>query len=320
MKTSYLYLGIDAGGSGTTCVLVDEDGCLKGRGVGPAANFAHLEPEKIVAAVAAAHQEALQAAGTDMEAVARAHVCMAGYGHSDEQRARNLLDTILRPAATTYSWDLDAALASVCGAEPGLVVIAGTGSVAYGRTVMGESIRVGGWGYLVGDEGSGYWLGAAALRLTLQALDGRRRQGLLVRRVCDEAKVASAVALRDRVYREGWRAGEIAAFAPLVTAAAEAGDPDALELVEGAAHELAALIQAALAQPNMPQDRCGLVGGLWKAGPVLTEPFRRTVQAVAPSIQLVRPLIEPAAGAALLALHAAGFRLRPDEIARNKPA
>lgn len=318
MKTSPLYLGIDAGGTGTTCVLVDERGRVQGRGTGPAANFAHLEPQQIVAAVDGARREAQHEAESDPDRVVRAHVCLAGYGSADEPRAHALLDAILQPALTGYSQDLEAALASVCGAEPGLVLIAGTGAVAFGRSMHGERVRVGGWGYLVGDEGSGYWLGSAALRLTLQGFDGRRDQGLLFRSVCKRAQAPSALALRDRIYREGWRPGDIAAFAPLVTAAAIAGDLDATDLVERAAHDLAALARAALAQPEMPQDSCGLVGGLWKAGPVLMEPFEKVLRRSATNIQLVFPPIEPAAGAALLALHAAGILLRPEEMARSE--
>ena len=315
---SDLYLGIDAGGTKTSCALIDRNGLVWGQGAGPAGNFFNTEPGAVAAAVLQARDEALAASNSSPQRIAAAAICLAGFDPAkDENRARALLDPVLSPARTVYGRDLDAALAAVCGSGPGLVVIAGTGSVAFGRGATGATARAGGWGYMVGDEGSGFWLGSQAIRHTMQAFDGRAAKGVLFDKVCEKSNTTNALDLEGRVYHERWTPAIFAGYAPLVFDAAGAGDPTALRLVETAAAELCAQALAVIRRLDLTTAKCGLVGSLWNAGPLLREPFERALRQNAPGITPVTPAITPSEGAALLALAAAGVDVQPEQVRRR---
>ena len=312
-----LYLGIDAGGTKTSCVVVSEDGSVLGEGTGPAGNFMQLEAAAVTAAIASARTAALLRAGAPGSAVAGACVCLAGFGPDDIPRAHEILDPVLAPARTVYARDLDAALASVCGGGAGLVMVAGTGSVSYGRSESGATHRAGGWGYMVGDEGSAFWLGCQAIRKTLQGFDGRAARASLFQRVREKSGTDAPVALERKVYYERWTPAQYAAYAPLVTASAVDGDPEALSLVDTAAGELASAALAVIKALGLETERCGLAGSLWKAGAVIRTPFERSLRSRAPGIRIVEPAATPAEGAALLALHADGIILGPEQLRRQ---
>jgi N-acetylglucosamine kinase-like BadF-type ATPase len=246
-------------------------------------------------------------AGVTRDAVASACICLAGFApEHEEDRVRALLDPLFLPARTSYGRDLDAALASVSGPGPGLVIVAGTGSVAYGRNASGDTHRAGGWGYLVGDEGSSYWIGCQALRLTLRAHDGRAPWSPLYEQVMIRSGSQSPVELDKRVYRENWKPSQIADYARLVVEFAHAGDPAALNLINQAASELSELATAVVRRLGLVNEPCGVVGGLWQAGHTLREPFEAVFHRTAPGMQVSEPLISPEEGAALLAMAAAG--------------
>jgi len=122
--------------------------------------------------------------------------------------------------------------------------------------------------------------------------------------------------LDKRIYREKWKPPDIAAFAPLVIAAAQRDDMLAIGLVVQAAVDLAEQAIAVIAHLGIESSPCGLVGGLWKAGAILRGPFREAVASEYPHVALLEPSISPAEGAALLALHEDGMTLAPADVTR----
>src|SRR5881275_1250662 len=164
-------LGIDAGGTKTVCLLADERGMIVSEGRGPGANLlaaGELGVEKVL------HEVMETAIGN--RAIRPAAVCLgvAGVDREDEARAvRAIMRRIGYRSRVVVVNDALIALAAGAGDAPGIVVIAGTGSIVYGRNARDEAARAGGWGHIIGDEGSGYWIVREALAAVMRAVDGR---------------------------------------------------------------------------------------------------------------------------------------------------
>src|SRR6059058_753277 len=164
-------LGIDAGGTKTVCLLADAHGAILSEGRGPGANL-HTAGELAVEKVLHA---AMEAAIGDRD-ITPAAVCLgiAGVDREDEARTvRTIMRRIGYKARTVVVNDALIALVAGAGNAPGIVIIAGTGSIVYGRNARHEAARAGGWGHIIGDEGSGYWIGREALAAVMRAVDGR---------------------------------------------------------------------------------------------------------------------------------------------------
>lgn len=237
-----LFLGIDGGGTRCVALATDPAGRELARREGGPGIVRADHPEAGAATLATLAAETLRAAGSEPPA---AVLCcaLAGAGREPERR---LLERALQGQGIAtichVTTDAEAALFDAFGRGPGLLLISGTGSIAWGRAEDGRTARAGGWGALMGDEGSAYALGIGALRHVARAHDGRGPHTALTRDVLRRTgrraveELASWAATADKA--------EIAALAPLVTAAAHRGDPAAGGLVDLAARELAILFAA----------------------------------------------------------------------------
>lgn len=231
-------IGIDGGGTRTTLALADESGGEILRRTGPAGLVDPRRPTATAEMLTALVREALASAGVSGPAES---LCagLAGVGNAAE---RMMVETALRREGIAVEVcirsDGETALHGALGGEAGLLLIAGTGSVAYGRSEDGRVERCGGWGMVVGDEGSGYAIGRAALAAALEDVDGRgpptRLRPVLL--------AALGLSLPDAVPPWAGRAekSEIAALAVHVLRLAEEGDEVAVALARGAAGSLAA--------------------------------------------------------------------------------
>lgn len=204
------------------------------------------------------------------------------------------------------------------GGEPGVIVIAGTGSCAYGVNAKGQEATVGGWGYLLGDEGSGYWIALRALSAITKAADGRGRPTQLSVSILQALGVPDLTALHAKMYYDTPSRTETARLATVVAEAAKAGDAVAQEIMLAAAQELALACAAVLRQLDMLTEpaQVAVVGGLAKAGPVILEPFRLALQAEAPLARVVPPCFPPVVGSLLLGLRALGVAITPPMLAQ----
>jgi len=267
-----VLIGADVGGT-KTAVAVSEDGKVVGRAEGPGAA---VRPGR-----------ALASASTIIEVVRRAlsaagrltgDVLLVGAAGAGRQPEREELRTALRTenlvSHVRVTTDIEIALAAAFADGPGIVVSAGTGSVAVGRDRAGTQHRIGGYGWQMGDEGSGYAIGRASLGAVSRAVDGRSPNTALSDRLLQATRSADF----DSLVR--WAAGaspaEVAALAPHVLAVAAAGDPLAQGIADYAARELSQLAICLLPKMDLaPPVKVAITGGL--LGP--DQPLRKTLLA-----------------------------------------
>ncbi len=294
-------VGIDAGGSKTVCQVGDSEGRVVAEARGAGANLqsaGELEVEKVLHDVMT---EALACVGQGPAAVC---LGMAGVDRPHDARVmRAILARLCRGSKALVVNDALVALEAGAPGLPGIVLIAGTGSIAYGRDGRGRAARAGGWGHVLGDEGSGFWLGRQALSAILRAADQRGRETALTGPVMAHFGVARETDLVHPVYEGGMKPKVVAALASIVGAVADAGDAVAMHIVERGAHELAASAASVgrrlgLEATEIPVP---LAGGIFHAVPRVRA---LVVARLAELLPNARPAVleaEPASGAVRLA-------------------
>ena len=295
-------LGIDAGGTKTVCYLADRDGAIVGEGRGGGANLqAHgeLEVEKVLHAV-------IETAYGD-RAILPAAVCLgvAGVDRAEDDRiVRGIMRRLGFRSRTLVVNDALVALVAGVGDQPGVVMIAGTGSIAYGVNAEGYAARSGGWGYVLGDEGSGYWIGREALAALVREADGRGPRTRLTPLILEYFHVSQPAGLVHEVYDAGLRRPAIAALGPVVERARAEGDVVAAEILRAAAMELTRAAASVIERLGMRGDafQTVLAGGMFRVIPWLVEDVTRRLAEVAPRTTVTQLQIEPAIGAVHLAL------------------
>jgi N-acetylglucosamine kinase-like BadF-type ATPase len=295
-------LGIDAGGTKTVCLLADEHGAILGEARGGGANLqAHgeLEVEKVL------HHVMDTALGE--RDIRPAAICLGIAGvdrPNDADAVRGIMRRIGWKARTLVVNDALVALVAGAGDMPGIVIIAGTGSIAYGRNAEGHAARAGGWGYLLGDEGSGFWIGRRALSAVVRAADGRGPATELTARVMTHLSLVRPSDLIHETYYRDLKRGAIAGLAPVVEQARQAGDAVASEILAHAATELTAAASSVVSRLGMRGEVFPtiLAGGIFKAIPWLAADVMRLLLEVAPRTQAGVLEVEPASGAVHLAL------------------
>jgi len=248
-----LYLGVDGGQSGTTALIGDEAGRVVGAGEAGPCNHAAAEEgrARLERAVGESLRQACLQAGLDPATVRFEAACFGMSGGPDDKR--EVLAGILRAGKLIVTHDAAIALAGATATGRGIVTIAGTGSIAFGRNPEGRSARAGGWGYLFGDEGGAFDIGRQALRAALRMEEGWGPATGLRETLLEAAGAGSANEALHRFYGPEWPRQRVARLAPLVDRAAAAGDAVALGILNRAAQELALLAAAVRSQ-------------LWKPG------------------------------------------------------
>ena len=233
-----LFLGIDGGGTKTRAVVVDAAGLERGAALGAGANLHYVGAQRAIAAIIVAADEAARQAGGRLP-LAAAWLGLSGLDAPADYAA--LAPGLAALAGVTHLVnDAELLLAALPG-QVGVALIAGTGSIAVGRNAAGQATRVGGWGHLLGDEGSGYAIGAAGLVAAARAADGRGAPTMLLERILSAWGLGTAHQLIARVYAgaSGGETAPVAEVASIVLQAAREGDPVARGIVQRGAEELA---------------------------------------------------------------------------------
>jgi N-acetylglucosamine kinase-like BadF-type ATPase len=300
---SELYLGVDAGGTRTRAAVVDETGAILGEGESGPGNLMSAD----VAAVRNITEAVRQAlGGVPPDAVTAACIAAAGLLSLPESagppfgellRAKSGLD-----CAVAMRGDVVAAFAAGSPAPDGTVVIAGTGAVAFAiEDHARPARRADGYGWLLGDLGSGFWMGREAVSAVLRHLDGGGPGGWLVQAVIAEIAPAdrSSGSVIGRCMAEA--PARLARFAPMVCEAADGGDALALDIVERSVEHLTGTT-VSVAKPGLP---IVLAGGLIERDTPVARGLRARLSAVLPDAPL-RPASRPVLGAAWLAARAGG--------------
>ncbi|HKH74879.1 MAG TPA: BadF/BadG/BcrA/BcrD ATPase family protein [Vicinamibacterales bacterium] len=298
-------LGIDAGGTKTVCLLADDRGEVLAQARASGANLqvmGEFGVEKILHRIM---DETLGDRDIKLDAIC---LGIAGVDRPrDAQAIKEVMRRIGQKTLTIVVNDALVALVAGAGDQAGVVVVAGTGSIAYGRDTEGRAARAGGWGYLLGDEGGGFWIGRAALSAVVRQFDQRGPATLLTDLVLAQMQLSTPAEVIHAIYDRGLQRHAIAGLAGVVQRAMEAGDAVAGEILDRAAIELAAAAASVVTRLGMRGDvfPTVLAGGMFKGIPSLVTSVTTRLAEVAPRSEVRRLEIEPANGAVTLALAAA---------------
>lgn len=258
--TDAYYLGVDGGGSKTLAVIVNEHGEEIGRGLANGANYNTVGLEAAVQNIYTAVEQARRATGCPLP-LSKAWLGLAGV---DRQADHDALFPRLRELATQVRLTNDGELL-LAGLEKaiGVVLISGTGSIALGRDVNGRRARSGGWGHILGDEGSGYIIAQQALQAVVRASDGRGPQTALCERILQAWNLQNTDELIGEVYNEPDKA-KIASLSSCVMITARSGDQVAAAILQQAARELALAVHTVCQKLDFSQQDIPLAlgGGL----------------------------------------------------------
>jgi N-acetylglucosamine kinase-like BadF-type ATPase len=300
--TSEYFLGVDGGQSSTTAVIGDEGGRVLGIGKGGPSN--HVGATNFMDAISASVRGACLQAGLDAAGVRFASACLGFSGGPADKQA--ILGQILAADRILVTDDARIALSGALAGEPGIVIIAGTGSIAFGRNAQGRTARAGGWGYLFGDEGGGFWIVREALRAALRWEEGWGPPTALRAIFLDATGARNMNDLLHRCYTPEFPRPRVASLSFQVSYAAENGDPVALGILREAARELARLARAVRGQLFDPLEsiRCAYAGGVFHSR-TLRDGFRGSL-GLEPGLVVIPPVHEPAVGALLEAYREEG--------------
>lgn len=304
-----MLLAVDAGATKTEALVYD--GSISGLGVSGSGNHNAVGPEAAEIHVAAAIKGALEMAGCTWNDVTAAYYGFAGADAPG--RSRKVVEDIIgrlhgAGSKKLYNDGVAAYYLSALGRD-GVVAAAGTGSVVHARN--GErKARAGGWGWFVGDEGSAFWIGRAALNAATLAFDGRGSETALVSAI--EGRMGEQ--FTDAVSRfQGFPSVcSVASLAPLVTASAASGDAVSASICRQAGSALASGVRAAARAVGLEGDfTIGAVGGVFRGGAVITDSFTGSLKDMGGTFAPVYFGSHVVAGAVLMYLEEKGTEISP---------
>jgi N-acetylglucosamine kinase-like BadF-type ATPase len=307
-----LFLGVDGGQSSTTALVGDESGRVIGIGRGGPCNHVGKSEgrEKFLRAAGGCLKEA-GFSGAEFESV-----CLGFSGGAADKDA--YVRELIQARHYVITHDAFIALTGATAGEPGVIAIAGTGSIAFGRNRAGKTARAGGWGYAFGDEGGGFDLVRQALRAALRHEEGWGPKTLLRDALVSSAGATSANDLLHRFYTDSYPRERVAAFSKLVDRVARDGDPVAQQIVFTAAQQLATMAGAVRAQLFDQTEPCCIsyLGGVFRSELLLAR-FRMLLE-LEEGNRVAEPAYGPAAGALIEAYRAAGMSIQLKDVTAEK--
>lgn len=316
MKT---FLGVDGGGTKTRFLLIDETGRVLASHLEGPAYYLEIGLEELRRMLARGIEQTLRQGGVREEELGYAFLGLPAYG--EDSKLLPALDAAPSQALPHGRYHCDNDM--VCGwagalaGADGINIVSGTGSIAYGE-FAGRKARAGGWGELIGDEGSSYWLAREGLRLFSRMSDGRSPRGPLYEHVRRHFALAGDLDLCAAIYGQDIaQRSHFAQLARLVIASAGEGDGEALGLLESAARELADLIDAVRAQLKIPAGASITVsssGGMFQPGNGLREALGPALQRRSAHYRFVEALLPPDVGAAIQAARLGGAPLSAESL------
>ena len=300
-----IRIGVDGGGSKTEIVALDSTGQVLRFIRKPASNYHVVGKEQAVLHIIEGIREALL--DETLEGIG---ISLAGINTPEDwkimaeglrQWLRVLTQGNMTPSQeipVVMENDVFGALMSVRGIFSGNVLAVGTGTVALGVNTKGEIFRLGGWGHLIGDQGSGYDIGRKALAATVASFDGYGPKTLLETKILEYLELAHVLDISDWLYQSKRTNKDVAALVPVVVEAVRQGDTMAKMILDQSGRELGLLTTALLRKTN--DLKVGLVGGISHIWEFLEPSFVNTVQETFPVVQLLKPMYPTSVGAALL--------------------
>ncbi len=321
------YAGFDGGGTRTTCVLCDTGGSVLGVGVSGRGNYHDIGMPNAITSLRTAFEDALEQSGPpENRVVLEACFGLAGLDSPKDMMTMSRAIKSMKFAAREGNGGNDLVVndwrTAVVGAfvdEPGATLIAGTGCVAAAQCDSGRKVvRVGGWGHIVDDRGSGYDIGREALYAAMRHYDGRGPKTILLRQIMKKLRVSEPQEIIARVYAERMPVSGVASLSALVGHAAAEGDQVATEILRKKGGILGELVLSAASELHMLDAPFGvsLNGGVFKAGQPILGPLEETIHSTAPLAEIVDAKLPPACGAVILLLRRAGVQVDGKAVAR----
>lgn len=299
------YLGIDGGGSKTKCIVGDESAVLATSVSGPS-NITRVGEACAREALHQAIRQTCDAAKIHPRQVKRACIGAAGAGREEiASIVRKILAEVIAGEIEVVG-DMQIALQTALGDGPGVIVIAGTGSIAYGRDARGKAARAGGWGFAVSDEGSAHWIGREAVAALLRAADrsANRSTAPQSSTLFREIKSVWKVESFEELVRKANSNPDFPALLPAVLAAQCAADEIAQPILTQAGKELARLAGVVLCHLFPKRDAVvpmAMVGGVFRHALMIRDLFYNEVRNAHPKVVLNSEVLEPVHGALQLA-------------------
>lgn len=295
-----LVVGVDGGATKTTALAANLQGHVVGRGHAGPSNYQVIGRDAACRAIETAIHKALSGITGQPAALC---LGLAGAGRPSDREMLHKWATARYPSIPVrIIHDGQLALAAGTPEGWGIAVLCGTGSLVYGEDPYGQTARAGGWGYLLGDEGSGYSIGLAALRAVARAADGRDPKTALTRAILDHWSLDKPEDLVSHVYRPPLPRTEIAELSKIVVTAAAHGDTTAENILQAAGQEFAHAAKAVATALALPQPiPCALTGSVILHADATVQSFQATTDAQGLSLAPLTPVPEPAQGAVKLA-------------------
>ena len=318
------FLGIDGGQSHTTALIADGNGRILGQGSAGASNHTRAPGgrERLIAAVTKSVSEALENAGllkkpsksktpnglADFK-FASAHLAMTG----EPEDKVEIVNDLLRADQLFVGHDAPAALAGALAGREGVIVLAGTGTVACGETAGGKFAQVGGHGYMFGDEGGAFSIAKDALSVALMMEDCGRPMALS-KELLAHFKRPTLKAIAEDFYAGELSRDRLASFAVRVDKLAKRKDPAAIEILDVAGEALAAMAVSCVNRLELFKGKISFGGGVFK-NRLVRDVFEEIVMAELPDVEIAAPQFGPEIGALLLAYRQAGKKITPPLLA-----
>ncbi|MBI1807459.1 MAG: hypothetical protein HYR76_10465 [Ignavibacteria bacterium] len=301
-------IGIDGGGTKTHALLVDMEGTVLAECTGGPTHLQNVGVKQAAAVLFDLIKGCCDKVASDAQPVQSVVIGIAGAGRAANklELTNALLGLSLKKKFplknVTVESDVRIALEAAFAGGPGVVVIAGTGSIAFYRTEDGKLLRAGGWGNILGDEGGGFAIGRDALNAVMRQHDGRSEKTLLTKKVFEHFSISTVDDLIAKVYHEHV---DVASFAPKVFDAVVERDRVAHMILVKNANELVELVRVLMMQVR-PKKKLpvALMGGLLESENVYSKMVKEKIAHSLPQVVVQKPKFLSAFGAAILGLHA----------------
>ena len=316
MREKYV-IGIDGGGTKSAAILADSSANVLAEVTRGPSNFQIIGVDQAAEVLFSCAEECCRRAGRSLADVDGFVAGLTGAGRvADQERMKGALEARFRqlgpiPAGLMIESDARIALEGAFRGAGGIILIAGTGSIALGKTPEGRTFRVGGWGRILGDEGSGYAIGAQGLNCVTRELDHRGKKTLLTKLVSERFGLKDQETIIREIYRNNF---EVPSVAPLVIQAAGEHDQESERILNRAAFELTEYVRALTFELEQatrgPRQKIPLsfIGSLLTEESIFPNIVKHKIEFSIPQISVVKPQASPAYGAVLMARKLAGVQ------------
>lgn len=296
-------IGLDGGGTKTKCVVTDFQFNKLYESVGSASNFLIIGTEKVSETIFSLIKESVEHLNISYDEIAAVLIGTTGAGRiEDANKLKNDFTEYVKSKGIDINFfvesDARIALEGAFSGKSGSLLIAGTGSIIFGKDKFNNIYRVGGFGKLIGDEGSGFVIGRKGLQSASKFFDGRIEKTLLADFLKNDFKINNGSSLISAIYRNNF---DIASFAPKVIEAAQQNDIEAIKICDDETNELILQVKAMYKLLNEDKMKLSLIGGIISNENFYSNLFKKKLKEQLPSVEIVQPENPPEIGAAILA-------------------